>query len=1272
MHFKKILSIILTTALILPDIGRCMDNDEPKRRNSLPPQLKKSLRETRTTKSRSLESRDLVPLKTQFQRFAFSSQKLPFIEQKFDEKHQTKGDLKPPLNLTELLQDCPIEPVSVSQETSKRSGSNLELIDQENNSENIRKDIPSPFFIFEQNQGVLPGDQSISPPMNFTNSSSSSPSKESHSNSKDTEDSDKSLTLSSSTESPRNVSSDFAQPEEQQSTTPTVRTSVEIKAPNEETQQGMEKEKALSLQDLTLDPLIVSQEESEKSLKQPSTDINASSEKVEKAEFSHISIENEKSSLLLIDNGEESGLSEDPSITVIKPERDVLKSLSITMPLTNVSPRGNEHMSSSRGNSPNTLGDSENAIFIPLQDPLGLILPLIGPTDILPLQAEKYENLSSPSSRDKSSDTLNTPESSSPGTSDSSKISLESLSDKSGSPSSDLDVVEEKPSVLLKPLQEEKLNFLNLNKPKREFPVQKKNSQKRASQDTIITNFDNHSDIGEKTSLLSNIRKPVKRPPEKKVDLTKDWEKLGTSEDELAFKRKSGSVTDDQDSISFEGDIRVSKKKVVGSKNSQALDEKSKKHILQRVVLEGSGSDEWSFELVSGQKGGSDYKGKELRSYPVNGDDSILLENEEKPWTKLIPDGLKGFIENEDLLSNIQVSLENEGSEEESSDQGPMVLSRARQYKLDQLLNDLPAGAKTDLLEIVNIWEKGVAMLVGAGIGGGTAYGIAQLWTDGIANFASDYDERFWVLLNSTSLFNYILAASLFDAAVRNAVYGKKALSSLSKRGANMWDVVSLGALSILPSLIAPFALISANLEWMDGETVVSFHETRVKQMLIFSPFLYLDSLAFSMDMASEMKANVKKWMETSVNKWAETSGSCFAPLVSKLVLYVSPPSEEEMRKKRFNKKLDTLIHHLPSLSDEKMREIYDTIQSVKTTIATELPELENLEAGVKFLTYRYVLSLGNDLEKMKQFSHELQEKDIDIDALNQEVKPQSLVELADNVQLLSSVPLLPEDDKEKNSLPKKPWYEIYEKVTEGVNYASLLIGSPIRLITLKYIVQEIFKAIIYATPEAEVSTAVIVFSWIIALVAGFPMQTGFEYKGMKNFAEMIWDTAYHGHESYPWARRGVKLYSVLQGLILTSPIGILALQACTEQFGDDWVTNPDFTIYKWMTFISIFSYLIPEWAVQTTLVEDSYNQKILTGAIDGGNQYILPGYNQCILPSLNQHIQPLASNYIDPLKSIHPTRAYQQDWLIRFIKKQKENMDNLHPQILFELEKLL
>ncbi|MBA3814341.1 MAG: hypothetical protein H0X26_07635 [Alphaproteobacteria bacterium] len=885
--------------------------------------------------------------------------------------------------------------------------------------------------------------------------------------------------------------------------------------------------------------------------------------------------------------------------------------------------------------------------------------------DAIPLQMiehkeieQKEDSSSSPSSQDKSSDTLNTTESSSPENSDSSKISLEDWVGAQTNTSSDGEPIEEKPSglLLLDNEGEKEPILLNPNKEKRDFPTQKKREKKeRNAREPIISISENPDKFNEGTSLLSNIRKPVKKTPEKKGDLTKDWEKTGTDNDSDIEFRRSRSLSN----LSFEGDIEVTK---------------PKKKFVPRS------SDDWVFMY---ENPGS-HKTYEMHSVTMEGDEYVLIEDEEKNrlpslsqaeeklLPTLIPDGLKGFIENEDLVSNIQVSLENEGSEEESSDQGPMVLNRPRQHKLDQLLNDLPPGARSDLMGRVALWEQIPAMLLGAAVGGAAAYGIACLWGQGILNLASDYDDDFIILLSGGTFFDYILATVLFDTVIRNALYGKKAASYLSRRGANMADVISIGTISFLPSLISPFAFISIELGLMADYGLVGLNNHFAKRMLAYSPFLYLNDWFFNIYTASGMKTNMKNWVGTSGKEWAETSGSWFAPLASKLVLYISPPSEEEMRKQRFNKKLGTLIHHLPSLSNEKMREIYETIQSAKATIATELPELESLEATVKFLTYRYVLSLGHEMEKAKSFCQGHPNENIESEEFKQEPKPEVLVELDNGIQPLSYAPLLSEDGKEKKESQKKSWYEIYDKATDILIGASLVIGSPARLITFTYIVQESVKAMMYASTEAVLSRSAKISSGIFAFLTGFPMQTGLEYKGMKNFAEMIWSMENHGHESYPWARRSIKGACVVQGFILAVPVLILALQACTALYGDDWLTDPDFTPYKWISLTSIFNYFLAEWAVQTTLAEEFWNKTFLTGAIDGGNQYFMSAYNQHLLPVLNEHIQPLVSNYVAPMECMDPTRTYQQDWLIRFFKDSQDEIDDLHPQLHFELEKIL
>ncbi|MBA3814742.1 MAG: hypothetical protein H0X26_09750 [Alphaproteobacteria bacterium] len=595
-----------------------------------------------------------------------------------------------------------------------------------------------------------------------------------------------------------------------------------------------------------------------------------------------------------------------------------------------------------------------------------MTLPLPGPTDILPVQVEKYENLSPPSSRDKSSETLNTQESSSPENSDSSKISLESLGEKSGSPSSDLDVGEEKPSVLLKPLPKEKLTFLNLNKKKREFPAQKNAEQQDIDvRDTIITISENPNEVGENSRLLSNIRKPVKRAPEKKEDLTKDWEKLGTSEDELTFKRESGNLTDDPDSISFEGDIGVSKKNVLALKNSQALDEKSKKHKLQRVVLEGSGSDEWSFELISDQKGRSDYKGKELRSYPINGDEPILLENEEKSWPKLIPDFFKSpavSIEKKDVIFNIKISLENEGSDEDH-----------RQFNLNKFLNELSEEDRANLLYVKKqVLDEEYTKAQWGAIGVGvfisllTTIGMNPIYSEGLFYLDERYKWNWIISLEDDGVLANILTAAIVltilpDTLGRIPHLLKKAITCVAEKGIQIGRTLRTALSSLLPSMIPPFFLVKLELHDMKVTNTRGLGNQFAIAMLLFGPALFFDAWIANFDMHWEM--------EDDLIEWGKTSDYLLSRFLSPHSLHSRMPSEEEHIRHDFSKKFDTLLHTFPKMAERRRDEIYEAVFNARETIKQDLPGLEepDLDIAELFFVTRYLLACSEEGEKIKK-----------------------------------------------------------------------------------------------------------------------------------------------------------------------------------------------------------------------------------------------------------------------------------------------------------------
>lgn len=650
----------------------------------------------------------------------------------------------------------------------------------------------------------------------------------------------------------------------------------------------------------------------------------------------------------------------------------------------------------------------------------------------------------------------------------------------------------------------------------------------------------------------------------------------------------------------------------------------------------------------------------------LNGDDSgdlntlIPIEAKGNFAAKLIPAWCKTKGNGCETLYPSDQDALLEDSQLESSQLSGAPPFRGRS-PLDQVLDQFEKDVKIDLQQTVGPWEQAGAMLIGAGIGGGAAYGISVLYIQAMFNLAIQFDDRFAPLIGTPDLYDYILFSTLFDSATRNALYGKKILLYLSRREASMKEAVFLGAVSFLPSLITPFALITAGFEKINFFQDPSFTSQVVKLMQTYSPILYVNDWGFNINMASDIKSNMRKW--------AETSPSRLAAFLAGKIFYSNPTSPEEIHKRHFNENLDALIEALPLLSPEKVEEIYETIQTAKASIVTELPDLdpENLEAAESFLTFRYLLALCKKTGLTSSF---YQDGNQTINTTAHFTKPARKSEkpssLANHGDFPSSSGLLLGEEEKQNIAPQTG-YKIYETMRDYLINGCLALGTPVRLITLKYIVQDILASIAYAASGAEVGEIVRGFSWGIAFVVGLAAQTGFEYKGMKNFAEMIWSGHYEGHESYPWARRMAKLGSTVQGFILAVPIAVLALQACTAEFGEDWLKNPDYTAYKWASLPFILAYLLPEWAVQTTLTEDSYNKTLLTGGMDAYHQGIPYVYNEYIQPQWNEHISeaPL-------LENTHPSRSYQQDWLIRFIKDKQEQMHYLHPEILFQLEKLI
>lgn len=605
-----------------------------------------------------------------------------------------------------------------------------------------------------------------------------------------------------------------------------------------------------------------------------------------------------------------------------------------------------------------------------------------------------------------------------------------------------------------------------------------------------------------------------------------------------------------------------------------------------------------------------------------------FIETKNTTVPKLVPDWCKApHVEtDEEAVDGLDYLLNLKDLDEE------LTLEVVPLTKLEQLLDDFPKGARNTLRDLVG-WEKYIAMGIGAGIGGGTAYGTAGVFTQSIVHLASEYNNDFINLLNGGYLFKGVAAATACDAIFRNGHYGKMILSYLSRQDANMGYVLAIGTVSFLPSLITPFALISADLEWMDWNAIVGLDNEIAREMLIFSPFLYLDSLAFNMDMASEIWTNMKKW--------AEISQSFSAHQVRK-ILPSNPPTPEEMTKRDIHQKFDRIVRHLPNMTDEEVKERYEVLYNAKSTIADELSELdpENREAALAFLTLYYLLEWETELAPEEK----TQQKTTSPHTKLQDTQADDLCDLLDEtLTKAQGSPLLCEDQDGEGKSLTQSWHETYKMGTEWLTRGVLVIGTPARLVTLTFIAHDILNAIFGPAISEESKWGC---AWPIGSF-GFSIQTALEYKGMKNFAQMWWNKKYEGHESHPWVRKAAKLCSTGYGFFLASfAVGVLALQSWSAQYGEDWLENEDedAIIKKWMTIASIIAYVLPEGAVLATLTEHFLNHILVSGSINIYNGLWAKGLS----------------------------RKSQQDWLICFVKEQQGKVQHLSPDVLDKLNELL
>jgi len=312
------------------------------------------------------------------------------------------------------------------------------------------------------------------------------------------------------------------------------------------------------------------------------------------------------------------------------------------------------------------------------------------------------------------------------------------------------------------------------------------------------------------------------------------------------------------------------------------------------------------------------------------------------------------------------------------------------------------------------------------------------------------------------------------------------------------------------------------------------------------------------------------------VKDWAQTSTSSLARYFpASLRSPISSP--EELTRREFDKDLNKLAKHLYTLSEAEEDGIYQEISTVKEQIRKQFPDLEEdqLAPFQSFLTLRYLISLGKNLEE------------------------------------------------EKNRV--KSWYETF---TDDISYGCLVLGTPMRFLALELI----FETIVGLFAPTIVSK---VFGWTLATVA-FPLQTGLEYQGMKNFfKDFLWHENPHGHSSHPGLRGSAKVASVVQGLTFTLPLAVLCLQVVDIWFANEW----------WM--IMSVPFLIPEFTAQATGYHITYNRQSGTAIAD-------------------------VHNWVRKKRGKEPRGDYKRDKLIQLVQNSQGRLKKLPPSVIQKLKNTL
>lgn len=553
--------------------------------------------------------------------------------------------------------------------------------------------------------------------------------------------------------------------------------------------------------------------------------------------------------------------------------------------------------------------------------------------------------------------------------------------------------------------------------------------------------------------------------------------------------------------------------------------------------------------------------------------------------------------------------------------------------EFEKLFNSLSPKAIVTLKKNVAWWEEAIGMTVGAAVGGTTAYTFSGLYNLAMFHLATQVDDDFAVLLDGQGLFYAIIFLTVPDLVIHNALRMKKALAYLSSPRANKKDIWLRLASASTIATVTSFAVVAMVLETIEVFPLPEVDSEELKLMPVCTFALFLNDLGHYIHEG----VTVRKWGQ----EWVQTSDTWLARITG-AVFYDSPPSEDTLRQRTFNKKLGLLRHNLSWMSDQNIGEM--------STILDEIEQREEAERA--FYTTLFFLLEGDAMEQRIASSkatinavleHSAQE-------IHDDIAEETLQQTALSPLLVSS------EEDENNSL--------YKKVTYLTNWFVITCGSFSRILLSKFIFSEMFRYTVLAigmlvgNPAGAAEINVEPLAWTIASAIFLP-QSVFDGKRTADFFNM-----FQRIKDQSWRERGVTVYALLLGLIRIAPEGVLALLAYQDQFGKDWLWDSDHPERKALTLTLILPYLIPEWAAQTTFIEEAYNEELFPALEDiCHSSYVWPTIEG--MRDKYNSLQPP-----EPLKWESNPRMHAEDKINRKLKAIEETIGNFHPEVLFELEK--